>query len=115
MNLEDLYDDPRPYQGRIICTDGVLQERFPSVMVVPRWLTEEESGFQHLEIGYNSYNSAAFEPGDRVRVRGRFSFFEDCYDFFVVHGGEMGDVAMICGPPDVPMFVDIESIQRLEP
>lgn len=115
VDLHILYADPLPYQDRIICTEGYLQEQYPSVMIVPQHLTDEEVHFQHLEISGGGYDPSAFRSGDRIRAMGRFSFSEDCYNFYVVREGEVDDVAMLCGPPDVPMFLEVENMHRLEP
>ncbi len=115
VELLEIYDDPRPYDEQVICTEGILQESFPAVFIAPHILTEEEALFQRLDIDQQGHRSARFEHGDRVRARGRLTFFHRCYDFHVVHGGEMGDMAVFCGPPDVPMFLEVETLERLTP
>ena len=115
VDINEIYADPRPYDGQVVCTEGIIQESFPSVFIADRLLILDEYLFQHLEIGWRDYDPTQFEHGDRVRARGLLTFFRECYDYHVVHGGFMEDYERFCGPPDVPMFLEIETLQRVGP
>ena len=113
-NLEDLYADPRPYQGQEICTEGLMQEWFPHMILVPRRFTDEEALLMRIAYDIMYIYQQNIIDGDRVRVRGELSFPEDCYDFYIAREWDWSEESRIC-IPKVPLYLEPISIERVRP